>query len=639
WGEPDRAAKAEGDTLGGEVLGYDLKPFKQVEALIEDDSVGVVRVTLDKQPTVAELARRLKLQDIEPVDVSDDRTGSLLAVAFPEKGLTLLVDSERYDAAAAATSDAAVVTHLVLEPIDARAFTLRAERRSGAAVGAAIADLDRALALTPNEPHTLWLSSRANLSVGQAAAAADAAGRAVDLDETDATARVAWAEALLATGEFDQAVFQTRRVLDDEQTPEVARAQALGLMGRLAALGDAKIARKAIDFQNAAIEIADRLATSEDTRERRLAKDLLVDCHLAIAREVAGRDYNDKASTVAEWIGRASGLAEDRIETDGGGLELRLRVARGALAALAEMRPTKDPAPWIAEAQEAADTLLDEATDPLFRARVHWELGEAYQHAVRIEHTRGEADRALGYGTRAIDELSAGAEPRTTSIDAERLVGTLYFYLGAVNAVHNGDHQEAVGWYDKGRPILTADRTPSDLLVPRRGGEALVSMGVSYWNLDQRELAVELTESGARLMERGVSAGVLGESALAVPYGNLATMLGKLGENDRAAEYRRLAKGVAPAKTPADDATASAKPQRSAATGRQTRPTGGPTAEQSAQTAAPSQRRTPERVAGAQPTNQRATDQASTGSPSGSGRAISRRRIGGKASYRGTIAR
>ncbi|QDT67228.1 hypothetical protein MalM25_01250 [Planctomycetes bacterium MalM25] len=576
WGEPVRTAKADGQTAGGEVLGYDLKPFKQVEALVERDLVTVVRVTLAEDATVEDLTRRLKLTEIDPVQVTDPQTNELLAVAFPEKGLTLLVKPTSAAAPLTGSVELAGVSHLVLEPIDARAFVLRSEQRPEQMLKAKLKDLRLAIEADPSDAHAHWLAAGWRLDAGLAAASEEAAAEAVRLDPSNPAHRLALAEALRAGGEFDKSVIETRKVLDDGSAPEVVRAQALDLMGRLAAMGTQKIADKTIDFHNAAISIADKLATSTDDRERRTAKDVLVSAHLSIAREVARRDYADKASTVAEWIGRASGLAEDRIASDDGGLELRLQVARGALAALAEMRPTKDPAPWLSEAQDTAAELLSTSTDPLFRARVHWELGESYQHAVRIEHLRGDSEQALSYGTKAINELSAGAEPRTTSPEAEKLVGKLYFYLGAVNAVHKKDHAEAIGWYDRGREILTAETTPSDFVVPRREGEELVSMGVSYWDQGQRDLAVELTEAGARLMERGVTAGVVKERTLAVPYGNLHTMHGELENTSKASEYGRLARGVEPAATkpkpeakPAAKQTAEVKkepPQRSAST-------------------------------------------------------------------------
>ena len=43
---------------------------------------------------------------------------------------------------------------------------------------------------------------------------------------------------------------------------------------------------------------------------------------------------------------------------DDGSIELRLLIAQRALAALASFRPTLDPSPWVAEAEEAAQEMF-----------------------------------------------------------------------------------------------------------------------------------------------------------------------------------------------------------------------------------------------------------------------------------------
>jgi len=61
-------------------------------------------------------------------------------------------------------------------------------------------------------------------------------------------------------------------------------------MARLASLGDGEIASKTISFETRSIDVADKLATSKDAKERRAAKQLLVEAHIAIAkRSLANR--------------------------------------------------------------------------------------------------------------------------------------------------------------------------------------------------------------------------------------------------------------------------------------------------------------------------------------------------------------
>jgi hypothetical protein len=328
----------------------------------------------------------------------------------------------------------------------------------------------------------------------------------------------------------------------------VVKAAALHEMARLAGKGDAEISGKAIAFDNEAIEVADQLASSDNVKERRAAKEVLIEAHLNIAQEIAARPYNNKMQSISEWISRASGLAEDYITNDGGGLEWRLLVAQRSLAALSTFKTDKDPAPWIAEAQQAADALMEQFDDQLWQQQIQWQLGEAYFYAAQIEHTRMKTASALRYGQMAIENLAEGAKSRQATPECEQLVGRLYFFIGAVHAIHNMDHEKAVLWYDRAAPLLTSPKPVSELMSPRRDGEELVSMGLSYWQTGQRERALDLTKAGTALIEQAVEDKILDKSSLAVPYGNLAAMFKQQGDASNAAKYAQLARTASTAK-------------------------------------------------------------------------------------------
>jgi tetratricopeptide (TPR) repeat protein len=266
---------------------------------------------------------------------------------------------------------------------------------------------------------------------------------------------------------------------------------------------------------------------------------------MAIAEEIARQSFNQKIQSLSLWVGRASGLAEDFIANDGGSIELRLVIAQRALGALASFRPTLDPAPWVAEAEDAAQTLLEQSDDELWQSRVKWELGIAYFNALRVEHVRRETAAALKYGQLAVDYLAEGAATRQAVHSSEQLAGQLYYQMGAIYAVHQLDHKKAVQWYEKASALLTGPRPISELYAPRREGEMLVSMGVTYWQLGEQARALQLTQSGVNLVEMAVEDGILAKTALAVPYGNLATMYKQIGEATNATKYAELAKSVA----------------------------------------------------------------------------------------------
>jgi hypothetical protein len=79
----------------------------------------------------------------------------------------------------------------------------------------------------------------------------------------------------------------------------------------------------------------------------------------------------------------------------------------------------------------------------------------------------------------------------------------------------------------------------------------LVSIGVSYWQIGEKERALALTQKGVNLVEEAVNAGVLSRTTLSVPYGNLATMYEKVGETTSAAKYANLAKSASGQQSPA----------------------------------------------------------------------------------------
>ena len=557
WGVPKSSTAAK----VGQVLRYDLSPFKAVDVLVEGEVVTLIRVQLDTQQQPERLARRLRLDAIESVEVFDDSGETVVGLAYPEKGILLMLAQL---SAAAPPETPQFVTHMVIQELDAEAFALRADQAPYEAFEKKLADLKTALMINPDDAYTNWRLAelhRLTASPDKALVAAEAALKA---DPQSTAYRLCLAQCLADQGKFDEAVLESRKVLDSDDAPAVVKAGALQLMGRLASKGESAIASKAIGFHTMAIDVADTLATSVDSRERHTAKRILIESHLAVASEIARRKYARKMEIVAQWIARASGLAEQMIETDNGSLELRLIVAREALATLASLKPTKDPAPFIKEAETTASQLLADSDDALFRSRVQWKLGEAYFHALRVEHTRQNADSGIEYGERAIRNLQASAVVGDLRPEAEMLVGRLYFHIGAAYAVHKQNHEEAVDWYEKAYPLMTSGGPKSELLVPRRKGEALVSMAVSYWTVGQRDRGLELTDDGSQLMEAAVAAGVLEESALTVPYGNLSKMHKRLGNRSQSIEFAKLARGARGAAETFAEAIENASPEETA---------------------------------------------------------------------------
>jgi tetratricopeptide (TPR) repeat protein len=541
WGEPDDSVI----TPEGEVLGYRIHPFEAVEVLVgEGGVISAIKIALTTSLEPDHLATQLSLDQFRPATVLNDEDQPL-GQAFPERGVLFMFDASDSDAISGDGKAKLTVSHVVVQPIAAAAFATRAENGFDGSYADKIRDLKTAISLDPDSAHAHYLLAQIYLATGQADLAEAAACAACELEPMSTAHQLCRAQTQELLGEYDKAVLTTRGVLDSRELTPIDKAQALFQMARLASLGDAEIASKAISFYTRTIEVADTLATSAKGKERRSAKRLLVDAHMAMAEEIARQAFNEKIQSLSLWVGRASGIAEDFITQDGGSVELRLVIAQRALGALASFRPTLDPAPWVAEAEEAAEELLEQSDDELWQARVKWELGIAYFNALRVEHVRRETAAALKYGQQAVDNLAEGAASRQAVHSSEQLAGQLYFQMGAVYAVHQLDHKKAAQWYEKADALLTGPRPVSDLYAPRREGEMLVSMGVTYWQLGEQARALQLTQSGVNLVEMAVEDGILAKTALAVPYGNLATMYKQIGETTNAAKYAELARSVA----------------------------------------------------------------------------------------------
>lgn len=544
WGQPkESSSSAEGD-----VLIFEKSPFQSIEVLLgAEDVVSSIKVALSSPLEVGPLSQQLGLDTVDSVLVTDE-LGTAVCRAYPERGVLFMIEPSTdvmpVDSSTEAPQQAHKVTQVAIQPIDARAFAYRAENRLQGPYEQNISDLKTAIALDPEFGRAYWLLARVYSAIGQADQADAAAAEACDIEPKNASFQLCRAMARQMLAEYDDAVLVVRAVLDREDLTEIDRAQALHQMGRLASLGDKEIAARAISFETRAIEIADKLGTSTDANERRAAKQLLVEAHVAIAEEVARQPFDDKSESLVQWLGRASGLAEDFIAKDGGSLELRLLIAQRALKAQSNLKPARDPSAWITEAEEAAQSLLAQSNDELWQQHIKWELGQAYIHALRIEHNRRETEAALKFSQLAIDNLAIGASSRQAVHASEQIVGQLYFQTGAVYAVHKLDHAKAVPWYDKAAPLLTNNRPASELYAPRREGEMLVSMGVSYWQTGNKVKALEITQKGVELVEAAVECGVLAKDTLAVPYGNLASIYEQMGESKNAAKYSELAKSV-----------------------------------------------------------------------------------------------
>ncbi len=530
WGPPKQMTNQ-----GGQIVHlYAVDPFQRVEVTIDKEKVASIVIRLDHILPAKLLAEQLQLANIRPVLVSNE-LGEILGQSYPERGV--LFAFEPADGPGKATMR---VVDIVIEPVSAESFVLRAETYLDSHLEQSAADLETAIKLDPNSARAFWLHARVLAALGDLAKAVDAATEAVRLSPDDPQYQVTRAQILGQASRFEDAIRQAASAVKASDQRLHIKARALCLLGDLMGSGAQPDYQRGVQFQMEAVKTADQLTANPHPAVRLAAKEVLIDAHLGAAHNIAWGSWKDKQPAVTKWLDRAEAFAEDFIENDGGSEVLRFRVATRALAAYVGAQGELDPTKWTEKAVKFGNQLIASADDPVRKRQLQWELGLALYDAVQIYQMREEHEAALRYGQEAIGYLEQGLRRQHHAAD-EYLLGRLYFRMGAIYAVGRDDHAAAVKWFDKAAPQFESSASHLADHEIGRLGETFVSMGVSYWEVDQKDRAVKLTERGVELIQQAVAKKMLDSSALEVPYNNLATMHQQLGQEDQAKKYVELA--------------------------------------------------------------------------------------------------
>ncbi len=512
WGEPTARAEQDGDMLHL----YQVGPFNRVETRFRDGKVLGIVVHLDKAYPAHLMAEHLQLSNVRPVVISDPE-GQVIGQTFPEKGVLF-----SFAPSGEVGKASMLVTQIILDPISAEPFVLRAETFLDSDPQAAEKDLRVALRLDPQHARASWLLAKSAMLLGTPQPALTAARRAVTLQPNDVQFRLTLSQVLAATGEKQKAGRELQRVVAAAENRPHIKARAVCALGELSAIADPPDYTKAVEYFTEAIKIAHPIASDSHPAFRLAAKEVLVDAHLGAAKAIAWGPWEQKEIVVPRWLERA-GQAADALTQEGGSPLVRIRVAASALNAAVGVPSGLDPQPWLARLEEAAPAALAEATG-VRRSQVQWDLGVALYDAVQCFQIRGEHDHALHYGAQAAELLEAGQASRSMQQTDYYLMGRLYFRLGAIHAIAKGDHTAAVQMFDKAVPLLQKAAENATGISAGRLGETFVSMGVSYWESDQAATALALTEKGIQLLEMAVKAGAMDATVLEIPRSNLTAM-------------------------------------------------------------------------------------------------------------------
>lgn len=525
WGEGEAFTRDD----GSEGLFWEMPPFERVEVVLGDDVVSSIYIRLAEPATVDALAQQLEIDDLRTVSVLDAE-GVSVGEVFPERGVIFSL-----------TPGTRSATAVMLEPLDPEAFVLRAEGELETSIANAVTDLQYAVEVDPEYQRAQRLLLVLLCDQGRWTQAVEVAAAAEALAPDDSWTLLKHGSVMLAVGRFDEALAKTQQVLDAQEVPPLVQAQAERQMGRIELALPSPNYQKALNHFTASIKLAAPLVESPTTPIRRAALDIQLDSHLGTALAIASGSWQQKARVLPKWLARAEGFARQLSEEEGGNPTLELRLCQGALAISAVSTDGDSPMPWIKRLLTVRSEIGSDVSDPWRRRQVDWEVGQALSDALTAAQLRGDTTDMLDNATLTAAYLERGSQQRDMTPDERREFGDLLFRIGILYSLQKGDHDTAVTWFDKVLPLW--ERNDSFVYRGELGrlGEAYVSMAISYWQVDRRTEAVDLSSTGVDMMVTAVDAQELEEQALAVAYGNLSTMYAEQGDAERSEMYAEMA--------------------------------------------------------------------------------------------------
>lgn len=529
WGKP---VKDVVDAQGRQLI-YRAPGFRQVNLLAasDGDTISSVLVHLNEPMAIEDLVKQLELTSLRAVEITDDREELKLGRGYAERGLLMTyVDGQ---------ADSPLVSQLVLEPVSGDLFRLRAEKANDRKHLANLADLEEAVRLNPQDAKAAWLQAELLSLIGRNDDAWNSVGAATRIAPDNPLYRLTYARLNAGRGNLVEAIAVTQTIAEDSSVPGIVRARAEYQWGNLLAVGPEADPQDAITHHLKAIELAAKHVRSTHGETRRMAKDILVDAHLAVAQDIAVGNFQRQREVVPRWLTRATELAEDFIEEDAGDETMRMEIYRTTLAVYSVLDGDFDASIATDEAIKEGQRLVAQANDRLYQFQVERELSETLYHAARVEQRCGRWKSAQQYASNAVVLLEGEKTGLQPSLFDKVMAGQLYYLTGSICALQEEDHREAAEWYAKAMPTFE-NRQLGNLVDTSGFGDLLVSMGVSFWESGQKEEAVRLTQRGAEMMQQGVEAGSIDLIALSVPYGNLAAMHQDLGNTDKAKHFATM---------------------------------------------------------------------------------------------------
>ena len=268
----------------------------QLDVAIVDDVVTSILVRLQKSAARDELIERLGLESLKSVPIPDEY-GEVLGQAYPERGLLFaFVEGE--------SKSLQQVSAVLLEPISAEPFRLRAEYDFEHQYEQSIADLDQAIQLDPSDDVAFWIRAQKLDASGQTTDAMASIEKAVELKPTSPRYRLTRADLYAKTDRLQEGISEIKSLLRELDMEDEVMAESHNLLGDLMTIGPKADHQVAMKNHLKAIDFASKCVDDKRFSVRRSAKETLVRAHASVARDIALGNFQRQAEVVPKWLMR-----------------------------------------------------------------------------------------------------------------------------------------------------------------------------------------------------------------------------------------------------------------------------------------------------------------------------------------------
>ena len=517
---------------GSECFFWEIDPFERVAVTFRDGIVTAIQIKLAKPVPSPELSKQLEIADLRTVAILDDE-GAAIGQVFPERGVMFSLETGTNSA-----------TAVLLESLDPDSFVLRAESEMKSSAAYAVADLEYAIEIDPTHLRAHRLLLALMCDEGRWQTALQLAEKAEELGPGDAWTGLKRAEVLLKLDRPEDAQVAIDQLIDRPNVSSLLASQAGRLRGRIELNKATPDYEQTVDLFTEAIRKATPLAASRSENVRSVAQQVLLDAHLGTAQAIAQGTWQQKNRVIPKWISRANNIVEKIDSKDPSRDRLELDLTCGVLAVAAGSANAIEAVPWVKRLLAIREQMNDSVSDPWRRRQIDWQVGCGLNDALEAARKRGDAEDMLDNATLTVAYLERGAEHRELTAAERRDLGDLMFQIGIMHSLRNSDHATAVTWFDKTIPLWNQNEQVIQDNELGRVGESFISMAISYWQVERRDDAIDLSRTGVDFMVEAVDREKLEEQSLSVAYGNLATMYAEQGDTEKSQAYAEMATRV-----------------------------------------------------------------------------------------------